>query len=201
MFDKLLGKLSGQREEMKTALAGEILDEDLRMQRMVDDLLWLARHDQHQTQDRKTLVDLDEVAGDQVRRQRAATPVLLDSAGISAGQVRGNADDLSRVVQNLLDNAARHAESKVAVTVETTETGHVLLHVDDDGPGVPPERREKIFERFTRSDEARARDDGGAGLGLAIANEIAEDHDGSLSVGDSPLGGARFTLDLPDARA
>ena len=83
----------------------------------------------------------------------------------------------------------------------STESGRVQLHVDDDGPGVPAGMRAEVFERFTRSDEARGRDHGGAGLGLAIAAEIADEHDGTLTVSDSPLGGARFTFELADARA
>ena len=182
-------------------VAGEVLDEDLRMQRLVDDLLWLARHDQERPRGLAALVDLDEIALRQIARQAPPDGVVIDASGIGAGQVRGNADDLTRVVQNLIDNAARHAGSRVAVTVAGDTAGRVHLHVDDDGPGVPAEMRAAVFERFTRSDEARDRDHGGAGLGLAIAAEIAVEHDGALSVTDSPLGGARFTLDLADARA
>ena len=171
-------------------VAAEVLEEDLRMQRLVDDLLWLARHDQERDRGPAALVDLDEIALRQTVRQAPPEAVVIDGSGIGAGQVRGNADDLTRVVQNLVDNAARHATSRVAVTVAGDVAGRVHLHVDDDGPGVPAEMRAAVFERFTRSDEARDRDHGGAGLGLAIAAEIAVEHDGVLSVTDSPLGGA-----------
>jgi signal transduction histidine kinase len=183
-----------------TTIAAEVLDEDLRMQRLVEDLLWLARHDQHRRPDRMVLVDLDEVVAHQLGRLATQEQLVVRGDGIGAGQVRGNADDLTRVVQNLLDNAVRHAATTVSVTVQSTDRSTVVLHVDDDGPGVPVEQRDSVFERFTRSDEARARDDGGAGLGLAIATEIARDHDATLSVGQSPLGGARFSLELADAR-
>jgi signal transduction histidine kinase len=185
------------------SVAADVLDEDLRMQRLVNDLLWLARNDSDGDEERgrMTLVDLDEIAETLTRRRGLSSDVAVDVSGIGAGQVRGDADDLTRVVQNLVDNAIRHAHTRVAVSVSTDAGGRVWLHVDDDGSGVPDDLRRTIFERFTRGDEARARDDGGAGLGLAIANEIAIRHGGGLVVADSPLGGARFTLGLPDARA
>ena len=181
-------------------VASDVLEEDLRMQRLVDDLLWLARHDQDGGHHPAALVDLDEIALHVARRQATPEGVVIDASGIGAGQVRGDADDLTRVVQNLLDNAVRHAASSVAVVVGGDGAGRVHLHVDDDGSGVPVDMRPAVFERFTRSDEARDRDQGGAGLGLAIAAEIAAEHGGVLSVTDSRLGGARFTLELADTR-
>jgi len=188
-------------------VAAEVLDEDLRMQRLVDDLLWLARHDQDDESRgagrarRQSLVDLDEIVDAEARRRRADPSPRVDTSGIGAGQVRGSADELRRVVRNLLDNACRHAGERVAVRL-TAADGSVVVHVDDDGGGVAPEDRSRIFERFTRLDEARARDEGGAGLGLAIAAEIIRAHGGSLGVSVSPvLGGARFTVGLPDERA
>jgi len=203
--------IATMRHQLETALrkeldpdwpsvAADLLEEDLWMQRLVDDLLWLARHDQHHPAGADELVDLDVVAIDQVRRRPGQEGKTVDTTGIGAGQVRGRADDLARVVMNLIDNAARHAASTVSVSVESTDAGRVVLHVDDDGPGVPVHQRSTIFDRFSRGDEARSRDTGGAGLGLAIAAEIVADHGGTLEAGSSPLGGARFTLELADAR-
>ncbi len=182
-------------------VARDLLEEDLWMQRLVEDLLWLARHDQHHPTEETSLVDLDVVALNQARRQSMSGAEVIDTTGIGAGQVRGRPDDLARVVQNLIDNAGRHCASRIAITVASAENGHVVLHVDDDGPGVPVDARGTIFERFTRGDAGRSRDIGGAGLGLSIAAEIVADHDGTLTVTSGPLGGARFTLELPDARA
>lgn len=181
-------------------VAAGVLDEELRMQRLVDDLLWLAKHDQRPGPDRHSLVDLDEIVLGQAHRQPERDGVELDLSAVSAGQVRGNADDLTRVVQNLLDNALRHASGRVVVSLRSGDGGRVGLHVDDDGAGVEPELREAIFERFARADTARTRDHGGAGLGLAIAREIIDDHHGTLTVSAGPLGGARFTVELGDAR-
>jgi signal transduction histidine kinase len=107
---------------------------------------------------------------------------------------------LARVIGNLLDNAERHARSTVTVSVRAAERGGVVVEVSDDGAGVPPKERERIFERFVRLDEARTRDDGGAGLGLAIARDVAVRHGGRLTVDGAREGGARFELWLPRAR-
>ncbi|MEZ5282510.1 MAG: HAMP domain-containing sensor histidine kinase [Acidimicrobiales bacterium] len=184
-----------------STIAGDVLDEELRMQRLVDDLLWLARHDQHPHFLQHALLDLDEVVMRQAVRTPGRVGVELDLSAVSAGQVRGSEDDLTRVVQNLLDNALRHATSRVAVSLHSEPCGRVVLAVDDDGPGVPPEMRDMVFERFSRADTARGRDDGGSGLGLAIAQEIIADHDGVLAVGASGMGGARFSVEIHDARA
>lgn len=187
-------------------IARGILEEDLRMQRMVDNLLWLAKHDQAKGRpmlsERIKLVDLDEIAASEARRRRSeeshrARTIAVDTTAIHAGQVRGSADDLTRAVRNLVDNAHRHAAQRIAITVRSLDAT-VVLRVDDDGPGVMGADRERIFERFTRADEARSRADGGVGLGLAIAREIATAHGGTLDVTDSPpLGGAQFVLTLP----
>ncbi len=106
-----------------------------------------------------------------------------------------------RVVRNLLDNALRHADTCVDVSVTSTADGRVVLSVDDDGAGVADADRDRIFERFGRLDEARARDDGGSGLGLAIVAGLVADHGGTVTVDTSPtLGGARFQVTLTDAR-
>lgn len=108
------------------------------------------------------------------------------------------ADEFANVVSHLLDNAARHADERVSVTL-TTMKGRVFLTVDDDGPGVDAADREKVFERFARLDDARTRDSGGAGLGLAVVSSAVQRSGGSVSVETSPLGGARFVVELASA--
>ena len=101
-------------------------------------------------------------------------------------------------MRNLLENAERHA--RTAVSVSLAHSGaFVILEVSDDGPGVPVEDRERIFDRFVRLDEARGRDAGGAGLGLAITREIVVAHGGEVAVAEAPGGGARFVVRLPAA--
>ncbi|MEU9016835.1 HAMP domain-containing sensor histidine kinase [Actinomadura sp. NPDC048394] len=110
-------------------------------------------------------------------------------------RVQGVPAQLQRLLDGLLDNAQRHATAAVEVEL-VSDHDHAALTVADDGPGIPPEDRERVFERFTRVDTARSRDAGGTGLGLAIAREIASAHRGTLTIDDSPSG-ARFTLRLP----
>lgn len=194
--------LRSDDEVLLRETAAEVLDEDLRMQRLVEDLLLLARRDGRTRAGppvERSLVDLDDIALGEAHR--VSTGMHVDTSGVSAGQIRGNEDQLARVVRNLLDNALSHATLAVRVSVSSTDDGVVVLCVEDDGPGVPDVDRERIFERFARSDEARARDDGGSGLGLAIVAGIVKDHAGTVVVDTSPsLGGARFTATFTDAR-
>ncbi|MDQ0598861.1 signal transduction histidine kinase [Streptomyces canus] len=111
-------------------------------------------------------------------------------------EVAGSRSRLGRVIGNLLDNAQRHARSAVGVTVRR-DGAWAVVEVADDGGGVAEADRERIFERFVRLDETRGRDDGGAGLGLAIARDVAARHGGTLTVRDAPAGGALFELRLP----
>lgn len=177
-------------------LAEIVHDEGLRMQDLVDGLLLLARLDEHAPR-RRDAVDLDDLALTEVARLRAGG-ITVDASGIGAARVAADERMLGRLVRNLADNAVRHARSRVAVAV-SSQHGRAVLTVDDDGAGVPPDERERVFERFVRLDEARARDAGGSGLGLAIVRGIAEASGGTVAVTDSPLGGARFTVVLPAA--
>jgi signal transduction histidine kinase len=107
---------------------------------------------------------------------------------------------MGRAVGNLLQNAAKHAAGRVAVTVEEHE-GLCCIHVDDDGEGIPAVDRERVFQAFTRLDTSRSRATGGHGLGLAIVRRVIDWHDGEVHVADAPLGGARLTLCWPGFRA
>jgi signal transduction histidine kinase len=113
--------------------------------------------------------------------------------------VAGDAEQLERAVRNLLDNAVRHARDRITVTVEESD-GAVELAVADDGPGIRSADAGRVFERFTRLDDARSAGDGGAGLGLAIARDIAERHGGTLTLRPGGGSGAQFVLVLPVAR-
>ncbi|NMH99263.1 HAMP domain-containing histidine kinase [Pseudonocardia sp. K10HN5] len=168
-----------------------------RLNRLVEGLLLLARADERGLQPRREEVDLDEVV--QAERGR---PSDVGGAGpeVRAEPVRvvGDRGQLVRVVRNLVDNARRHARSKVLVTVRRAG-GQAVIEVADDGPGVPPADRARVFERFVRLDEARSRGDGGAGLGLAIVAEVVAAHGGSVEVDEAPGGGALFRVRLPVA--
>ena len=109
-------------------------------------------------------------------------------------EIRLHSRYMTRALLNLLQNAIRHAGERVQVGLTSPAPHNYVLTVDDDGPGVPPADRERIFEPFIRLDESRARGTGGAGLGLAIVSRVARWHNGTAFVAESPLGGARFVI-------
>ncbi|ROP64375.1 signal transduction histidine kinase [Curtobacterium sp. PhB115] len=185
-----------------------VRSEALRLQDLVTGLLELSRLDEGGLGARRP-VDLDDLALDAVARARASagrdggdsrdggdgrdgSPVV-DGSGISAARVLGDERVLAGVVRNLVDNAVRHASTRVAVGL-AEQGGSAVLTVDDDGQGVAAADRDRVFERFVRLDEARSRDAGGAGLGLAIVRDAVRAHGGEVVVLDSPLGGARFEV-------
>ena len=180
-------------------LAEVVLTEELRIQRLVEDLLLLAQADEHVPTPR-TPVDLDDLAFEEARRLRLSSALWVDTSGVGAARVDGDIDALRRALRNLGDNAARHAESRIEFKL--AERGaHVVFTIDDDGPGIPEAERSRVLQRFVRLDEARSRDDGGSGLGLAIIDEVARAHGGAVSISESPLGGARIQVSFPAADA
>jgi signal transduction histidine kinase len=223
----------GERADWPTVGAA-VLAEEVRLERLLDDLLTLAAADEAagtgaagRADER---VDVGDLVADVAARPRrvpvrweraddhgdhGATPEATDAVGAVAPPagpappggpvVSGRPDALSRLLTNLVDNAARHATTSVEVRVDvaSSPTGTQVVHlaVDDDGPGIPAGDRQRIFDRFTRLDDGRARARGGAGLGLAVVRSIAVGHRGRVWVGDSPTGGARFVVELPVAPA
>lgn len=178
------------------ATATTVLAEQEHLSALIDDLVTLSRLDERglaATAD----VDLGQIVHAEASRPRPLRPTVEMRPGIDL-MLTGDRRLLERLVRNLVDNAVGHAATQVALSVlRTTEA--VVLHVDDDGPGVAAPFRRAVFERFTRLDEARDRSRGGSGLGLAIVREVAEIHGGSVSCSDAPIGGARFTVIVPVA--
>jgi signal transduction histidine kinase len=177
-------------------LAETVAAENLRVERLVDDLLLLTRVDEHTLALQRRPLDLDDLVFEEAQRLRATTPLSVDTTRVSAARVSGDRAALRRALRNLGDNAARHAAARVAFALGERD-GAAVLEVDDDGRGIPAADRQRVFERFVRLDDARARDAGGAGLGLAIVAEVVGAHDGTTAVTESSLGGARFTVRLP----
>ncbi len=178
--------------------ASDLLADTLRMERLVRDLLALARQDAGLEAARRGLVDLDVVLTEELRRVRTTTSVDVRALRVDASPVRGDPDDLARLLRNLLENAVAHAATRVTVTLRSQE--QAVLEVADDGPGIPEDQRERVFERFARVEGDRARTESaltGTGLGLAIARGVAVRHDGRLVVADVPGPGATFVLTLP----
>ncbi|MGW1769405.1 sensor histidine kinase [Streptomyces sp. NPDC002073] len=172
-----------------------------RLQHLTDDLLLLARLDDA-APPAGTPVDLASLAHDLVeefRHLRIHQSLRFTFHADDPVVVHGSAVQLERLLRNLLDNAARHARTVTDISVTCGADGLARVEVRDDGPGIPPADRERVFERFTRLDGARARGTGGTGLGLAIAREIAARHGGSLHAAANPSG-ALFVAGLPRGR-
>ena len=202
---ELRSPLTNMRTELEVAqrlpdndwqgLSADLLTDVERLSRLVDDLLLLARADDGAPS--RVLaapfqeVDLGALVGDVVSRY----PDVSYVRPVSPVTVAGEGDALGRVVANLLDNAVRHAHSRVRVEV-TDDGTHGTIVVSDDGPGIPAADRERVFDRFTRLDDARARDAGGSGLGLAIVRELARRHRGTVTLGDADPG-LRVEVRLP----
>ncbi len=174
------------------ATHASVLEETIGLQHLVDDLLHLARSDGGASELSVEPLDLDDIVLRETRQMRERGRVVVDTGAVSAAHVVGDGRQLKRAITNLLDNAERHARSVVTVTLAEVN-GFARLTVADDGPGVPPSERERVFERFTRLDDARTRDAGGSGLGLAIARDVAVRHDGTLVI-DSV---GRLVMQLP----
>ncbi len=186
------------------AVADGVLEDTDRMGRLVDDLLVLARLDAPPQTAGPARGDLAAVAHRVVERltERSATQdggVRVVRSGAGAAPVAVADDTLERIVGNLADNAVRYARARVEVGVGTGD-GQVVLTVTDDGPGVPAADRERVFERFTRLDDARSRAEGGSGLGLAIVRELVLAAGGDVRLEDAAPG-LRAVVRLPAVSA
>ncbi|MGH2937515.1 MAG: sensor histidine kinase [Solirubrobacterales bacterium] len=173
------------------------LAELARVERLVEELLALARLDEGVGPARR---ELDAAAF--LREAADSAPGDAEVGDLAPGRIDADPDMIGRVVRNLVENARRHAGIEGTVRVSSTASGERLrIDVDDDGPGIPPAERERVFDRFHRSDAARTRAAGGSGLGLAIALGIVAAHGGTIRATESPLGGARISFELPGLRA
>jgi signal transduction histidine kinase len=200
----LQSPLAAQRVALEVALArpGEIDASRLRadvlgptsdMERLVRDLLVLASLDAD-TVVKPAPIDLDALVLEEATRARVGAEVRIRTAEVSAAPAQADPEDVRRIVRNLVENAAAHAASSVDLVVQV-DGGRARLDVVDDGPGIPTEQRERVFDRFYRVESARPRGSG-SGLGLAVARGLADRNGGSLEVQPGP-GGAHLRLLLP----
>lgn len=178
-------------EELKEVLAGETA----RMRYLVEDLLTLAKSNDGGLRLDTADVDLDDVLDEEVRRLRSTSKHEIEAL-LEPARVTGDVRRLGQAFRNVLDNAERHAQSRISIQVRNTADG-VVLTIDNDGPPVPVAERERIFERFVRLDESRSREGGGSGLGLAITAAIVTAHGGRIRSMEAPGGGCRFELEFP----
>jgi signal transduction histidine kinase len=202
-LELLQAALRAHQHPEERAMVDSALRSSGRMSRLVDDLLLLARADAGRIGAR-TDCDLAEIAGNAaVEVAPTAAERELRIENDRPLPVVGNPDELHRMVLNLLDNAIRHTPQGATIELRLrSEGGEAVLDVADDGPGVPPELRDQIFDRFVRGDgPADTAAGGGSGLGLAIVRAVATSHGGTVEVTDSPAGGALFRIRLPLKRS
>jgi two-component system, OmpR family, sensor kinase len=201
---ELLQAASGEPErDDERAMVDSALRSSSRMTRLVGDLLLLARADAGRIGAR-TRCDLAEVA---VNAAAEIAPTVgerqLRLDGDGALEIEGNPDELHRMVLNLLDNAVRHTSPGATIELRLRAAGgQAVVEVADDGPGVPPDLHEHVFDRFVRGDgPADTAVGGGSGLGLAIVSAVATSHGGNVEVSESPAGGAMFRVRVPLAKS
>ncbi|OZE86437.1 two-component sensor histidine kinase [Rhodococcoides fascians] len=190
-------ELAAARPELIDAslIDESLLPEARRMRRLIEDLLLLARSDEKQVPLDAIDVDLDDVMYEEGKRIEAITDLTVDTFIVPV-RVTGDQPALARMVRNVVDNAARHAATRIELSC-TQSDGFAVIVIDDDGPGIPEQQRQRVFDRFVRLDASRTRGEGGAGLGLAIVAGTVAAHTGSVTVSRSPLGGARFEMRIP----
>ena len=177
-------------------LSAKIGGEARRMQALISDLLDLARLDEQRREELLHPVDLWAACEHAVERVDGQDVVVI-LAGAPASPIVGVESQIERAVFNLVDNAVAHAHQHVLITLVESAAA-VAVVVEDDGPGIPPQDRVRVLDRFVRLDESRQRRTGRSGLGLSLSHAIAKRHRGSIDVGDSEhLGGARVTIELP----
>jgi two-component system OmpR family sensor kinase len=200
LLDGTAGDQAGQKRAARV-----ILDESQRLHRLVDDLLQLARLDAGQGEFRREALDLKPLLDGVVERFRlrqaeSGATIVADLPAFPV--VIGDGDRLAQVFTNLLDNALKHSppRGRVSLTGESG-SGWVVVHISDQGPGIPPDELSRIFERFYQVDKARSGGSGrGSGLGLAISREIVRAHGGELVVQSQLGAGSRFSVQLPVVR-
>jgi signal transduction histidine kinase len=183
--------------ELSHEVHADVLADAERLSALLDGLLALARSDAGELPPADTvdLVGEVHVAVERVGEQPA--PIVVNAMTGQAWAAAAHTE-VELVLDNLLRNACRHTRTRVVVSVLASRTS-VRVLVDDDGPGVRPEHRAKVFDRFYRVSDDRARTSGGAGLGLALVAELVRRRGGRVAVGESPDGGARFTVVWPRA--
>jgi two-component system OmpR family sensor kinase len=181
-------------QRVQRIVAGEVA----RTTRLVGDMLLLARSEEHEFVSRRP-IDLRHFVVELWATTTVGIDRRFDLGPVPEGRLDADPDRLAQALRNLIDNAIAHTadpDGHVALHTEALPGGRVRFTVTDDGPGIAPEERGRVFERFHRTDEARDRRAGGAGLGLAIVQAIAEAHDGEVRAVEPEVEGARLELEI-----
>jgi signal transduction histidine kinase len=196
---EVLAAQSAPSEEEVRRVERLVQAEIARISRLVDDLLLLAKAEQTEFLRAQT-IELPSYVGDLWDGMSLLAPCHFELGAVPAGVLRADPDRLAQALRNLVGNAIEHTSTEsglVRLSVEELVGGWVRFAIEDDGPGIDIDQRERVFDRFHRTDLARARTTGGTGLGLAIVRAIAEAHGGRVAATSGREGGARIELDLP----
>ena len=175
-----------------TEVGEVVMREGRRLETLIDDLAWLARHDEHRAEIQRVDVDLDDLLFEEGQRVRLLSELCVDTTMVRPTRVIGDPAMMKRMIRNVVDNATRYATEELRFDSHYDGTDAVVT-VADDGEGIDVAQSSRFFERFVRSDPARARHSGGTGLGLAIVAEIVERHEGSVRFVESD-GGSKIEL-------
>jgi signal transduction histidine kinase len=200
---ELLAAQPKPSEQEVRRVEGLVGAEIARITRLVDDLLLLAKAEQTEFL-RTEAIDLPEYVRGLWDGMSLLATRRFEFSDVPAGVLRADPDRVAQALRNLIGNAIEHTasgEGLVRLSVDAFRVGWIRFTVEDDGPGIDPDQRERVFDRFHRTDAARDRASGGTGLGLAIVRAIAEAHGGSVVATAGPEGGARIELELPGFRA
>jgi two-component system OmpR family sensor kinase len=194
---EILGRSKSPSREEVDATVTEVSREIARMDRLVEDLTLLASSDEGIAY-RATFLELRPFIADTAASVAQAAGRRVELGTVPRGRLTADGDRLAQVLRNLLHNAIEHTGAPGVVRVSASaRADRVRIAVDDDGPGIPADERERVFDRFHRTDPSRSRRGGGSGLGLAIARAIVEAHGGRIWADTSPEGGARVAFELP----
>jgi signal transduction histidine kinase len=195
---ELRSPLASMRAQLETgswpSTADGVKAEAARLGHIVDDLMDLAKAEEAALPSAET--DLDEVVLEEVAAIGPGLGLTIDTTNVGAARLIGDRQSLARMVRNLVENAGRHASNRIDIKL-TNAGGAITLTVDDDGEGIADDDRERVFERFTRTDSSRSRETGGVGLGLAVVRATARRHGGDVRYDTAPAGGASFVVTLP----
>jgi signal transduction histidine kinase len=170
-----------------TDVVDVVMREGRRLDVLIDDLFWLARHDEHQVVTQSTDVDLDDLMFEEAQRVRSLSDLNVDTTAVTPTRVVGDPAMLKRMIRNVVDNAVRYANEELRFDAHY-EDDEAVVCIADDGDGIDVEHSARFFERFVRADPARSRHSGGTGLGLSIVTEIVEHHGGSARFVEVPTG-------------
>ncbi|KZN34277.1 hypothetical protein N480_21990 [Pseudoalteromonas luteoviolacea S2607] len=187
-----LAMLAAKDPKQVKAMNNDVLE----MEQLIDEMLSYARLEFSEREMQKSEIDFSQLLNESIGKAQSSTNKKIQCNIQNNLHVFGNGHYLSRIVQNLLQNADKYGAHEIRIRLDATSDGNIHLQVSDDGPGIPHDKRENVFSPFIRLDKSRSKETGGFGLGLAIVSKILGWHEGHCWISDSELGGATFNVTM-----